>query len=74
MSWLGTAAAVGLIGIVLLDTFEAMILPRRVRHSYRLARIFYAWAWRTWKVLASLFPVGRWRSAFLSVLDRKSVV
>src|SRR5204862_1280580 len=32
MAWIGVAVAVVLIGVVLIDTFEVMILPRRVRH------------------------------------------
>ena len=40
MAWLGTIAAIALIGVVFIDAFEAMILPRRIRHSYRFAQNF----------------------------------
>src|SRR5947207_1259132 len=33
MAWFGVAVAVVLIATMLLDAFEVMILPRRVRHS-----------------------------------------
>ena len=65
MAWLGAAAAAALIGVVLIDAFEVMILPRRVRHSYRLAVLFYRWAWVLWRRVAQLFPVGRWRHGLL---------
>jgi hypothetical protein len=41
MRWLGTLAAAALIIVVLIDAFEVVLLPRRVRHGYRLARVFY---------------------------------
>ncbi len=73
MAWLGVAAAVALIGVVFIDAFEAMMLPRRVRHAYRLARMFYRTAWFLWKALAQLLPVGRWRHAFLSIFGPLSL-
>jgi Ion channel len=73
MAWLGLAAAVILIGVVFIDTFEAVILPRRVRHAYRLARLFYATTWMLWKSLAAMLPAGRWRSGFLSVFGPLSL-
>ena len=73
MAWLGVAAAVGLIGVVFLDAFEAMMLPRRVRHAYRLARLFYQGAWFLWTTLAPLLPAGRRRQAFLSIFGPLSL-
>ena len=61
MAWLGAVLAVVLIVVVFIDTFEAMILPRRVRHGYRLARLFYRSAWLLCRGLARLLPAGRWR-------------
>jgi hypothetical protein len=40
MRWIGVAASVVLIVMVLVDAFEVVLLPRRVRHGYRLARAF----------------------------------
>ena len=73
MGWLGVAAAAALIGIVFIDAFEAMILPRRVRHGYRLALLYYRNAWGLWRALARLFPVGRWRHGFLSIFGPLSL-
>jgi hypothetical protein len=73
MAWVGVAAAVVLIVVVFIDAFEAMILPRRVRHAYRLARLFYRSTWRMWRMAARLLPAGRWRHALLSVFGPLSL-
>jgi hypothetical protein len=73
MSWLGVAAAVAVIIVVLIDSFEVLILPRRVRHDYRLARFFYQSAWRLWRALAKRQKAGRLRSGFLSVFGPLSL-
>jgi hypothetical protein len=74
MSWYGAAAAVALIVVVLVDAFEAIILPRRVRHSYRIARLFYRSTWAVWRALARLLPKNRWRAGFLSVFGPLSLL
>ncbi len=47
---------VGLLGIaliilVIVDSFETTILPRRVTHRYRFARLFYFTSWRVWRTI-----------------------
>lgn len=74
MEWLGTLPAVALIVIVLIDAFEAIILPRRVRHGYRLARLFYRSAWAFWRALACRLPAGRWRNALLAIFGPLSLL
>ena len=74
MAWFGVAAATALIVVVFLDTFEAMILPRRVTHAYRPARLFYRSAWILWRAGAKLFPGSRRRQAFLSVFGPLSLL
>src|SRR5437773_814690 len=73
MAWLGVAAAAALIGVVLLDAFEAIVLPRRVRHAYRLARQFYRTGWGLWGALARRIPAGRRRQGFLSAFGPLSL-
>src|SRR6476661_2769885 len=73
MAWLGVLAALALILVVFIDAFEAMMLPRRVRHSFRLARLFYSSAWILWRAAARLFPAGRRRHGFLSVFGPLSL-
>jgi hypothetical protein len=45
--------------IVLLDGFEAMILPRRVSRKIRLAKLFYLTVWGPWSAIASRLPPKR---------------
>jgi hypothetical protein len=74
MSWFGVAAAAVLIGVVFLDAFEAMLLPRRVRHGYRLSRLFYRTTWGLWGAMACRLPAGRWRHALLSTFGPVSLL
>jgi Ion channel len=69
-----TIIAVALIVIVFIDSFETMILPRRVRHSYRLARAYYFSAWFLWRTTARMLPAGRWRNSFLSIFGPLSLL
>ncbi|HEV3143332.1 MAG TPA: potassium channel family protein [Gemmataceae bacterium] len=73
MAWLGAIAALAIIAFVLIDAFEVMILPRRVRHGFRVARIFYRTVWIAWRAAARLFPPGRWRNGFLSIFGPLSL-
>src|SRR4051812_1816092 len=73
MSWLGVSVSVLLIAVILVDAFEAMILPRRVRHAFRLSRNFYLASWRLWRNLARLLPARRTRAGFLSIFGPLSL-
>ncbi len=66
--------AAALIVVVFIDTFETMILPRRVRHSLRLASLFYSSTWYLWRAFAMRLPSGRWRQSFLSVFGPLSLL
>ena len=43
-----------LIFTVLWETFETIVLPRRVTRQFRLTRFFYRATWQPWTWLASL--------------------
>ena len=43
-----------LILMVLWETFETIVLPRRVTRQFRLTRFFYRATWRPWTWLAAL--------------------
>ena len=73
MAWLGAALGLALIAIVFVDAFEVMLLPRRVRHAYRLARLYYRWAWQVWRGIARGLPGGAFRHAFLGVFGPLSL-
>src|SRR6516225_8181454 len=73
MAWFGVAAGAALIVVIFIDAFEAMILPRRVRHGYRPVRYYYRSAWIVWRAAARLLPAGRHRNGFLSVFGPLSL-
>jgi hypothetical protein len=56
-----------LIVAILVDAFEAVLLPRRVTHGYRLIRFFYRNAWRAWRGLVSLISSPKRRETALSL-------
>jgi hypothetical protein len=56
-----------LIAAILLDAFEAVLLPRRVAHGYRFLRFFYQYSWRGWRRVVNLIPSPRRRETLLSV-------
>ncbi|HTZ48639.1 MAG TPA: potassium channel family protein [Verrucomicrobiae bacterium] len=57
-------AGVALFLVVLWDAFEAIILPRRVTRKFRLARFYYTFTWKSWKVYARLIPHRKTRDTF----------
>ena len=73
MSWISAAAALAVIAIVLIDTFQVMILPRRVSFKYRVARLYYHGAWIVWRAAAQWLPAGRRRNTILSVFGPLSL-
>src|SRR5262245_11091121 len=72
MAWIGAAAAVALMALVLLEAFAVMILPRRVKHVY-MARLFYRVTWRFWRAARLKLPT-RWQNPFLSVFGPLSLL
>jgi hypothetical protein len=57
-------AGLVVIGVVLWDAFETVVLPRRVTRRFRLARLFYRFTWRPWRRIAGWLSPRR-RDAYL---------
>ena len=55
-----------LILMVLWETFETIVLPRRVTRQFRLTRLFYRSTWRTWTALAALHGNKKKHDSLLS--------
>src|SRR5258705_11783530 len=66
--------AVVLIAGVLWDTFETIILPRRVTRRFRLPRLFYRATWVPWSKLARHLSAGNRRETFLSFFGPLSLL
>jgi hypothetical protein len=60
------ALGVAIFLIVVWDAFEAIILPRRVTRRFRLARVFYKFTWKNWKLATGIIPSRKRREAMLS--------
>jgi hypothetical protein len=70
------AAAVGLLLIlmVLLEAFEALVLPRRVTRPYRFTHLYYNACWRFWRTAARLVRSHRHQQTFLSFFGPLSLI
>jgi hypothetical protein len=60
--------------VVLLDAFEAMVLPRRATRKYRLARFYYRALWSLWPHVANLWRRRGLRQHFLSIFGPLSLL
>jgi hypothetical protein len=72
MAYVHGLAGLVLVVVVLGESFESLVLPRRVTRPYRLTLLYYLAAWATWKGLAALIPPAR-RETWLSVFGPLSL-
>jgi Ion channel len=59
-------AGVLLVLMVLWETFETIVLPRRVTRQFRLTRLFYRTTWKPWAALAEVRKSKKKRDSMLS--------
>src|SRR5262245_13381342 len=71
---LAILAGAVIILLVLVDCFEAVVLPRRVTHRWRPTRLFYRTTWRAWRSLAHLSSSVRVRDNALSLFGPLSLL
>src|SRR6202043_3903240 len=62
---------VGIVGLLLMfatlwETFESIILPRRVTRRFRVARLFYQVTWAVWRAFNRRLPSKKLRESHLS--------
>ena len=74
MSFLAGTFGSALLIIVLWDSFEVIILPRRVTRRARLSRLFYRGSWRAWCVLARQITQTKRRERYLGVYGPLSLL
>ena len=58
MKILATFVGIILIIAILEDSFETIVLPRRVSRRFRLSRFFYASTWVLWSSIAKKLHPG----------------
>jgi hypothetical protein len=74
MKILVTIFAVLLIIVTLQDSFESIILPRRVARRFRLSRLFYVATWAMWSFIARKMRAGNRREFYLSYYGPLSLI
>src|SRR5713226_1104096 len=70
------AIIVGVLFIfaILIDSFESIVLPRRVSRRFRLSRFFYMAAWMLWSSVARKMRQGNRRELYLSYFGPFSLI
>jgi len=74
MHWWASIAGIVLIFIILMDAFETVVLPRRIRRTFRIASWFYKDTWGFWtRVGLHIKSVNR-REGFLAYFGPLSLI
>jgi hypothetical protein len=63
-----------IIGVVLLDAFETVVLPRRVTRQFRLTAWFYRRTWIPWKRIAAHIRTPARQQSFLGYFGPLSLI
>jgi hypothetical protein len=74
MHLLAVVVGVLLIVVILWDTFETIVLPRRVTRRLRLTRLFYVGTWAPVAGLARRVPPGKKRDRYLAFYGPLSLI
>jgi hypothetical protein len=74
MKILAVIAGVILIITILEDSFETIVLPRRVSRRFRLSRFFYTSTWMLWSSIARKLRPGNRREFYLSIYGPASLI
>lgn len=67
-------AGIVLILLILQDSFETIVLPRRVTRRFRLAHLFYTSTWNLWSMIARKLKPGNRREYYLSYFGPLSLI
>src|SRR5216110_2826162 len=74
MMILSAIAGIFLILLILLDAFETVVLPRRIRRQFRLTTWFYRYTWRPWSKITSHIKSPSRRENFLGYFGPLSLI
>jgi hypothetical protein len=74
MSILAVIFGILLIIAILQDSFETIILPRRVDRRFRISRMFYGATWATWSFIGRKLRAGNRREVYLSYYGPLSLI
>ena len=65
MTTLAAAAGIALILLVLWESFETIVLPRRVTRQLRLTRLYYRATWKPWGAILGAIASPKRRETYL---------
>jgi hypothetical protein len=63
-----------IVAVVLWESFETIILPRRVARRFRFTVLVYRMTWFPWRAIAHLFRKTKSRETFLSIYGPLSLL
>src|SRR5258708_13301086 len=67
MHWWASILGVALIFVILMDAFETVVLPRRIKRTFfRISSRFYRQTWRLWTRVARHIKSANRREGFLA--------
>jgi hypothetical protein len=74
MHWWASIAGIVLIFLILMDAFETVVLPRRIKRSFRIASWFYKNTWGFWTRIGRHIKAPIRREGFLAYFGPLSLI
>jgi hypothetical protein len=74
MHWWASITGFVLIFLILMDAFETVVLPRRIKRSFRIAAFFYRNTWAFWTKLGRHIKTTSRREGFLAYFGPLSLI
>ncbi len=74
MHWWASIFGFVLICLILMDAFETIVLPRRIKRSFRITSWFYRNTWGFWTKVASHIKTPNRREGFLAYYGPLSLI
>jgi hypothetical protein len=74
MHWWASIAGIVLIFVILMDAFETVVLPRRIKRTFRIASLFYKKTWRFWTRVGLHIKTTSRRESFLAYYGPLSLI
>jgi hypothetical protein len=74
MHWWASIAGAVLIFVILMDAFETVVLPRRIKRHFRIASFFYKNTWGFWTTVGSHIKSTNRREGFLAYYGPLSLI
>jgi hypothetical protein len=74
MHWWASILGACLIFLILMDAFETVVLPRRIKRSFRITSWFYRRTWRFWTGVGQHIKTASLREGFLAYYGPLSLI